>query len=66
MKNEMRVIMSKQRKNISKMHELTGISRTTLSNIYHEKSNFEVETLFKLCDALKVTPNEFFGIKKDR
>lgn len=38
MKNNMRVLLAKQRKKVSDVHEATGISKSTLIALYYERT----------------------------
>lgn len=59
MKNNLRIILAKQRKKVSDVHEVTGISKTTITNLYYERTkNPEAETLLKIADYLGVTLDE--------
>lgn len=44
---------------IAIVNTYTGISRTTLTNIYYGRSKgIQLETLKRLCDFLEITPND--------
>lgn len=59
MENNFRVILAKQRKKVSDVYRDTGIARTTLTNLYYERTkNPEAETLLKIADYLGVTLDE--------
>ncbi|HEL1644678.1 TPA: helix-turn-helix transcriptional regulator [Streptococcus suis] len=59
MKNNLRIILAKQRKKVSDIHEATGISKTTLTSLYYERTkNPETETLLKVANYLGVTIDE--------
>ncbi|HEM3684551.1 TPA: helix-turn-helix transcriptional regulator [Streptococcus suis] len=59
MKNNLRIILAKQRKKVSDVHEATGISKTTLTSLYYERTkNPETETLLKISNYLGVTIDE--------
>lgn len=59
LKNNLRVILAKQRKKVSDVHEATGISKTTLTSLYYERTkNPETETLLKVANYLGVTIDE--------
>lgn len=64
MKNNLRVVMAEQRKNIKDLNNSTGISRTTLSDMYNEKGNCKLSTLMTLCKELNVTPNKLLGVEE--
>ena len=64
MKNEFRVLIAINKSSIAKVHEGTGIAKTTLYGLYYEKTqNPSLSVILKLCNYLKVTPNEFLGIE---
>ncbi|MED5841482.1 helix-turn-helix transcriptional regulator, partial [Streptococcus anginosus] len=51
MKNNLRVILAKQRKKVSDVAKATGISKTTLTSLYYERTkNPETATLLKVAD----------------
>lgn len=59
MKNNLRVILAKQRKKISDVAEATGLSKTTLTSLYYERTkNPDYTTLQKLATYLGVTLDE--------
>ncbi|GJF55677.1 MULTISPECIES: helix-turn-helix domain-containing protein [Staphylococcus] len=63
MKNNLSMLMGKERVSASKLSEKTGISRTTIHGIYHEKTESpDTKTILTLCHYFGITPNEFFGI----
>lgn len=57
--NNLRVIMAKKKMSISKLSRKTGLSRTTIFNLYYEKSKgIEFVTLDKICKALQCSIEE--------
>jgi putative transcriptional regulator len=59
MKNNLRVLLAKQRKKVSDVHEATGISKSTLTALYYERTkNPETETLLKIANYLGVSIDE--------
>lgn len=63
MKNQFRVILAIKKITIAEVFKDTGISKTTLYGLYHERTkNPSLPTVLKLCEYLEITPNEFFGI----
>lgn len=53
------ILLAKQRKKVSDVYKATGISKTTLTSLYYERTkNPEVETLLKIADYLGVTIDE--------
>lgn len=64
MQNNFRIILAKERKTIADIHEATGISISTLTNFYYERTdNPEFKTLIKIADCLKVSIDELVGRK---
>lgn len=64
LENNLRIILAKQRKKISDIHEATGISKTTLTSLYYERTkNPETVTLLKIADYLGVTIDELLNAK---
>ena len=48
------VLMGRKKVNFQNVSDATGLSRTTISNMYHEKiKSVNFETLEKLCDYFK-------------
>ena len=59
MKNNLRVLLAKKRKKVIDVYKATGISKTTLTSLYYERTkNPETETLIKIADYLGVTIDE--------
>ena len=59
MKNNLRVLLAKQRKKVSDVHEATGISKTTLTSLYYELTKkTDIGTLRKVANYLGVTIEE--------
>ncbi|MCJ0933383.1 helix-turn-helix transcriptional regulator [Mammaliicoccus sciuri] len=64
MKNRLSVLLGMKRVTVSKLSDETGISRSTLHSLYHERTvNPDTQTVMTICKYLGVTPNEFFGIE---
>ena len=65
LKNNMRVILAKQRKKTSDVAEATGISKSTLTALYYERAkNPSIDTLKKVSSYLGVTLDEFLDTKE--
>lgn len=65
MNNNLSLLMGKHRVSALKLHEKTGVSRTSIHGLYHERTeNPDTKTVMKLCEYFNVTPNEFLGINK--
>ena len=59
-------IMGAQRVNIQKLSELTGLSRSTISNMYNEKVNrVDLDTLNSICKALNCGINDLLEYISD-
>ena len=46
------------------LSEAIGISRYKLSLIENNKRQLKIEEMIKLCKALKISPNNFLGVKE--
>lgn len=50
----------------TEIHKATGISKSTISTIYNNKTDMiKLETLNKLCNYLAITPADFFEFTPD-
>lgn len=64
MKNNFRVILAKQRKKVLDVHKATGISKTTLTALYYERTkNPDSQTLLKIANYLGVTLDELLIVE---
>ena len=62
MENNFRVLLARQRKKVSDVHESTGIAKSTLIGLYYERTkNPETTTLLKVADYLGVTIDELLN-----
>ncbi|OKL35372.1 helix-turn-helix domain-containing protein [Domibacillus mangrovi] len=67
MENNLRVLMAVKNINITRLAEMTGISRNTITNIYHEKNTrMDLRTINTLCNFFNCTPNDLIVITKDQ
>ena len=65
MNNNLSLLMGKHRITASKLSAETGISRTSIHGLYHERTeNPDTRTVMKVCVYFNVTPNDFFGINE--
>ena len=65
MKNNMRLLLAKQRKKTADVAEATGISKSTLTALYYERAkNPSLDTLKKVSSYLGVTLDEFLDTKE--
>ncbi|MBE5956348.1 MAG: helix-turn-helix transcriptional regulator [Lachnospiraceae bacterium] len=57
--------MGDRRKNIQMVADETGLSRSTLSNLYHDKvTRIDLQTLDVLCKCLDCEPGDLLKRKK--
>lgn len=61
-------LMGERRLKIQDVHEKTGISRSTLSKLYHDnKVGIDYTTLDKLCNLFECTPGDIlYHIKEEK
>lgn len=60
-RNNLSLLLTERQLRISKLANDTGISRTTLTSLSSNSSKMvQLETINRLCQALKITPNDFF------
>ena len=61
------VLLGKRKLKISAVAKSTGISRTTLTNLYYGKSKgISFEVLEKLCECLHCSPCDIIGPEDER
>ena len=66
-KNNLRVLMAKNKVNIQEVHEATGMSRTTISKLYNETSKtISFETIESLCTLFNCEPGDLMYIEKEK
>lgn len=59
-------LMGANRKNVKDVHEATGLSRNTISNLYHDKvTRIDYDTVSKLCDYFKCEVGDLFVLEKE-
>ncbi|WOS96779.1 helix-turn-helix domain-containing protein [Nosocomiicoccus massiliensis] len=60
MKNQLRVILAIKKISVSEIYENTGVSKTTIYGLYHEKTkNPSLITVLNICDYLGITVDNF-------
>ncbi|WP_203265750.1 helix-turn-helix domain-containing protein [Streptococcus uberis] len=65
MRNNFRVLLAKKRIKISDVHKITHISKSTLTNLYYERTkNPKSETLLKVANFLEVTIDELLATEQ--
>lgn len=53
-KSKLSTLMGENRFNMNYVHEKTGLSRATISNLYHDRmERIDYQTLSKLCELFK-------------
>lgn len=63
MNNTLSILLGQKRLSVTELHKRTGISISTLYNIYHGRTeNPDFKTVKTLCDYFGVTFDQFFGI----
>lgn len=61
-RNKLAVLMAERRLKLTQVSRETGISRTSLVDVYYNRSKMiKLSTINSLCQYLKVTPAEFFA-----
>lgn len=67
MENNFRVVLAEKRKTVADVHEATGLSKYTLTQLYYERTkNPELQTLIKVADYLQVTVNDLLVNQKTK
>lgn len=65
LKSNLSTLMGKHRYSIKVVHELTGLSRGTVSSLYNDKaSRIDYETIEKLCDLFHCDINSLFELRE--
>ena len=66
LRTRLHVLMGEKKiKSINKLHQLTGLSRKTLSRIYNEEAEqLDYKTVETLCQFFDVQPGELFYIEE--
>ena len=59
-------LMGKHRFSIQDVHEMTGLSRNTISNLYNDKAcRIDYDTAAKLCKLFDCNMDDLYGINKN-
>ena len=59
-------LMGKYRYNMGHVHEKTGLSRTTISNLYHDRmERIDYVTLSKLCELFNCPVGDILEYSKE-
>lgn len=63
LKNNLSAIMGAKRIKIYELEKISGISRSTITRLYYDKTNtISFNTLENICRALNCSPNDLFEI----
>ena len=63
LKSNLSTLMGKHRYSIEDVHDLTGLSRGTVSSLYNDKaSRIDYKTIEKLCDLFHCDINSLFEL----
>lgn len=66
-KSRLSVLMGERRYNIQAVIDKTGLDRTTISNLYHDKvKRIDFKTLDKLCDLFDCGPSDVLTHIKEK
>lgn len=64
MKCRLSTLMGKARYSIQDVHKKTGLSRSTVTQLYHDKATrIDFETMEKLCDLFDCDLNDLFRLE---
>ncbi len=59
-------LMGREKFQIQDVHEKTGLSRSTVSNLYNEKSKrIDYDTILKLCSLFDCEISELLYLERD-
>ncbi|GAQ17998.1 helix-turn-helix protein [Oceanobacillus picturae] len=65
-KNNLRMMMAEKRMNIQDVAKATGLSRKSVSKLYHEISTqITFDVIEKVCDLFDCEPGDLLYISKD-
>lgn len=57
-------LLGERRLSVSAVARMTGISRTTITNLYYDRASaISLTVLGKLCAALECKPSDIFEVK---
>lgn len=65
-KNNLRILMAKEKMTIRDVHKATGLSEITISKLYNEKSTtIAFNTIMKLCTLFEVEVSELLYLDEE-
>lgn len=66
-KNNLRVLMAKHKMNIQDVSDATGLSRKSISKLYHEESvQITFDVIARLCTLFDCDVNELLYLDKEQ
>lgn len=66
MNSKLSLLMGRERYTIQDVHEKTGLSRATISLLYHDKATrIDFDTIEKLCALFSCSIDDLFVLEKD-
>ena len=64
MQTNLSALMGKKRYSIQDVHERTGLSRATISMLYHDRATrIDFDTVEKLCNLFECSLDELFTLE---
>jgi putative transcriptional regulator len=65
-RNNLRVLMAKHKMNIQDVSDATGLSRKSISKLYHEESiQITFDVIAKLCELFKCLPGDLLYLENE-
>ena len=65
-RNNLRVMMAKEKMNIQDVSDATGLSRKSISKLYHEESiQITFDVIARLCDLFKCEPGDLLFLDEE-
>lgn len=66
-KNNLRILMARDRLTIQDVHEKTGLSRTTISKLYNESSaKIGFDTIIELCKLFNCGVSDLLYLEEEK
>lgn len=66
-KNNLRILMAKEKMTIRDVHKATGLSEITVSKLYHERSTtIAFETIMKLCNLFDCAVGDLLFLEEEK
>lgn len=65
-RNNLRILMARDKLGIKDVHEKTGLSKTTISKLYHEQSTtIGFNMIIKLCELFNCSVDDLLYLEKE-